>query len=116
TQEILLAKGYGNNDSFLATLKEIRNEQLDRMYSYNGCIVDVAAAKANIAAATTAQAINDAYFNAITTPEYFTRIANRTTIKEVVNGIEYEAVQDDGLIKANFFYPWVIPSYANNIK
>lgn len=95
TQDKLVELGLAGAN-YLAEIKAIRCEQLDRMFSYAGTPVDVAAAKAAINNATTAYEANLAYFNAITRPEYFDEVANR-------NGD-----------RAYPIFTYVVPNYANN--
>lgn len=96
TQDILIELGFAQGD-YLAKLKEIRCEQLDRLFSYDGTPVDVAAAKTAINNATTSREANLAYFNAITRAEYFDEVADRNPER------------------AYAIFSFVVPNYANNM-
>ncbi len=96
TQDKLVELGLAGT-GYLDTLKAIRCEQLDRMFSYANSPVDVAAAKAAVNSATTGYAANLAYFNAITRAEYFGEVSNR-----------------DGN-KAYPIFAFVTPNYCGNM-
>lgn len=96
TQSVLSSFNLTDNAKYLATVKEIRKEQLNRMYTFEGSPVDVTVACAAVDAATTSLAANEAYFNAVTDSTYAARVAARDTSKPAA------------------FYPWVVPNYANN--
>lgn len=97
TQAKLIELGYGSDSAFVSKLKEIRIDQLERMYSYEGSGVDVETVKNNIANANSARDVDNIYFNAVTRDSFFTEIEGR----------------DPSIPKT--FYPWIMPNYANNI-
>lgn len=99
TEDVLVSMGLGNMDSYVSSLKAIRTEQLDRLYSYSGCEINLESAKNAIDSATTSFAVNKAYFDSVTRSEYAGLVAS------------YE--QTDRKAPENF-YPWVFPNYLGN--
>lgn len=99
TQDVLVQMGLGNMDSYVSSLKAIRVEQLERLYSYDGCAVNLQNAIDAVNSADTGYAVNKAYFDSVTRSDYVSRI------------VAYE--QTDRMAPQSF-YPWVEPNYLGN--
>lgn len=100
TEDVLASMGLGDMNSYVASLKEIRIEQLDRLYSYAGCEINLDNAKNAINSATTSYAVNKAYFDSITKSDY--------------NGL-VNAYEETDRTQPENFYPWVYPNYLGEL-